>query len=212
VGNFVEMENIQMNTIAIRLFAPVMALSTAMLCGACSGPSPEAIAADSAELARLDTTPGLEKVDHAAFGDARSEGAKGAGVYKWRLGQVGKVVVVDGLNAKGGIAFQFRVSTVKATTTIATSAGNVLALDGKGQVVKMTLTKIEQKLFAAAAADLDKNSAAEMQVAYLSWGGFWKAATAALACAAAAVEVGVNPAADAACVISAGDVITSKED
>jgi hypothetical protein len=201
-----------MNTIAIRLFAPLMVLSTSVLCGACSGQAPEDVGAGSAELARLDRTPGLEAVDHAAFGDARSDGARSAGVSKWRLGQVGRVVVVDGLDAKGGIAFQFRVGTVKATTSITTSAGNVLALDGKGRVLKITLTKSEQKLFAAAAADLDSKSVREMQVAYLSWGGFWKAATAALACAAAAVEVGANPAADAACVISVGDVVTSKED
>jgi hypothetical protein len=196
-----------MNTIAIRLFAPVMVVSAAVMCGACSAPVAEDPDSNAAELSRFDGTLGLEKVDHAAFGEALSPTAKSAGIAQWRVGVAGTDLVVDGVGAKGASGFQFRISQQKGNTVIACNTGNVLILDAKGNVMKMTLTPREQKLFGAAAADLDDSRAPGMKVAYLSWGGLWHAVHAGFACAAAAVEGGANVVADIDCAVAAGEVL-----
>ncbi len=196
-----------MNTIATRLFAPVMVLSAAVLSGACSAPASEDVDSDSAELARFDGTLALEKVDHAAFGQALSATAKSEGISQWRVGVTGTDLLVDGLGAKGASGFEFSVSQQKGNTVIACKTGDVLILDAKGNVLKMTLTPREQKLFGAAAADLDDSRAPGMKVAYLSWGGLWHAVHAGFACAAAAVEGGANVVADIDCAVTAGEVL-----
>jgi hypothetical protein len=214
-----------MNTFSIRFLAPVMVISTAMVCG-CSGQSMESVDSDSAELTNGDRDPGtegggrtiertpvLERVDHAAYGEARSAAAKGAGITKWRLGVVKGDVLVDAISSTRvkGAAFQFRVSQdARGNVSITCQSGHALVLDAGGKLVSNTLDKSEVALFGAVADDFEETRLPEMEVAYMSfWSGLWKAARAALSCASVVITGGTNPIVDAQCIVGIGDLITS---
>ena len=110
-----------------------------------------------------------------------------------------------------GAGFQFRLSRdASGNASITCQSGHALVLDAAGKLVSNTLDKSEVALFAAVADDFEETRLPSMEVAYMSfWSGFWKAAKAALSCAAVVVTGGTNPIVDGNCIVGIGDLITS---